>query len=92
MSFHTTPISQTESRASTLVIPTIPYLPSIQTTTTLPITTPETGNTDSGQAAKSVTVISDKPKEPSSGFIDTFIKKTGRNNENPKRSKIRSLK
>ena len=79
--------SQVESGASTLVAPTIPYLPSIQTSTTVPVTSPQTGNTDSGQATKSVTVISDKPKEPTHGFIDTFKKKTGRNKENPKRSK-----
>ena len=78
--------SQVESGASTLVAPTIPYLPSIQTTTTVPATTPEPGKTNSGQAAK-VTVISDKPKEPTSGFVNTIIKKTTRNKENPKRSK-----
>ena len=86
-SYSRSPISQAESGASTLVVPTIPYLPSIQTTTTVPVTAPETGNTNSGQAAKSVTVISDKPKEPTHGFIDTIIKKTGRSKENPKRSK-----
>ena len=86
-SYSRTPISQAESGASTLVFPTIPYLPSIQTSTTVPVTSPETGNTNSGQAAKSVTLISDKPKEPTHGFIDTIKKKTGHSKENPKRSK-----
>ena len=75
--------SQVESGASTLVAPTIPYLPSINTTTTVPATTPEAGNTNSGQAAK-VTVVSDKPKEPTSGFVNTIIKKTTRNKERSK--------
>ena len=79
------PISQREAEASTVVIPTISVLPSTQTSITIPVTQPQNGDTDSGHTTRSVT--SDKPKEPTHGFIETFKKKTGRNKENAKRSK-----
>ena len=80
------PISQKEAQASTVVIPTISVLPSTQTSTTIQVTQPQAGNTNSGYTTRSVTGHS-KPKEPPHGFIETIKKKTGCNKENSKRSK-----
>ena len=75
-----------ETLASTIVTPTISVNPSTQTQTTTPAMQSQAGNADSDNATK-VTVITDKPEEPSHGFIDTIRNKTGRGKNNSKRSK-----
>ena len=73
-----------EALAYPTVAPTISVTPSTQTQPT-PAIQSQAGNADNGSATK-VTVITDKPAEPSHGFIDTFKIKTGRG-KNSKRSK-----
>ena len=64
-----------EALAYPTVATTISVTPSTQPQPT-PAIQSQAGNADNGSATK-VTVITDKPAEPSHGFIDTFKIKTG---------------